>query len=185
MKSARRLESELGPFELIRARQLVECELAALVAAGGIDRRPSDPAQPRSSADQQARLNATVVELNDAIAAMEEDIARDVMPLRGDRLFHTRLAAASENGALLRVVSELFDERNNPLFERMGTHFEGVASWRLAVDEHRAVVAAIAAGDAAGARAAMHRHLQLSHDRFANAWDGDPATRATAPFHPR
>jgi DNA-binding GntR family transcriptional regulator len=40
------------------------------------------------------------------------------------------------------------------------------------------VVAAIAAGDPARARAAMHEHLQRSHDRFGAAWaGGDPAIR--------
>ena len=71
---------------------------------------------------------------------MEADIAREVMPIRGDRLFHLRVAEASENGALLRVVTELYDERNNPLFERLGRHFERVDTWRQAVAEHRLVV---------------------------------------------
>ena len=63
-------------------------------------------------------------------------------------------------------------------FERLGRHFERVATWRQAVAEHRAVVQAIAAGDAAAARAAMHEHLQRSHDRFGAAWaGGDPAIK--------
>jgi DNA-binding GntR family transcriptional regulator len=41
-------------------------------------------------------------------------------------------------------------------------------------------VAAIAAKDPARARAAMHDHLQRSHDRFGTAWaGGDPAIRPT------
>ncbi|HSW25001.1 MAG TPA: FCD domain-containing protein, partial [Burkholderiaceae bacterium] len=97
------------------------------------------------------------------------------------RLFHVRVAEASENSALLRVVTELYDERNNPLFERLGRHFERVDTWRQAVTEHRLVVAAIAAKDAKRARAAMHEHLQRSHDRFGAAWaGGDPAIRPRA-----
>jgi DNA-binding GntR family transcriptional regulator len=42
------------------------------------------------------------------------------------------------------------------------------------------VVSAIAAKDPARARAAMHEHLQRSHDRFGAAWaGGDPAIRPT------
>jgi DNA-binding GntR family transcriptional regulator len=67
-------------------------------------------------------------------------------------------------------VTELFDERNNPLFEQLGRHFENARSWRQAVAEHRAVVRAVAAGDVAAARAAMRTHLGNSHDRFAAAW---------------
>jgi GntR family transcriptional repressor for pyruvate dehydrogenase complex len=158
--SAAQVESALSPFEIIRARQLIECELAALAAA--------------------SRKAATLARgLREAVAMMEADIAREVMPIRGDRLFHVRVAEASENGALLRVVTELYDERNNPLFERLGRHFERVATWRQAVAEHRHVVAAIAAKDPARARAAMHEHLQRSHDRFGAAWaGGDPAIRS-------
>jgi DNA-binding FadR family transcriptional regulator len=149
----------LSPFEIIRARQLIECELAALAAAS---KRPAAIARA----------------LREAVAMMEADIAREVMPIRGDRLFHLRVAEASENSALLRVVTELYDERNNPLFERLGRHFERVATWRQAVAEHRAVVTAIAAKDPSRARSAMHEHLQRSHDRFGAAWAGDdPAIR--------
>jgi len=157
--SAPRVDSELSPFEIIRARQLIECELAALAAAS-----------PDAGEIAQG--------LRDAVLLMEADIERELMPIRGDRLFHVRVAEACDNGALLRVVIELYDERNNPLFERLGRHFERVATWRQAVAEHRAVVSAIAARDPAGARAAMHEHLQRSHDRFGAAWaGGDPAIK--------
>ena len=157
--SAARVEGELSPFEIIRARQLIECELAALAAAS---KKPAAIARG----------------LREALALMEADITREVMPIRGDRLFHVRVAEASENSALLRVVTELYDERNNPLFERLGRHFERVDTWRQAVAEHRLVVSAIAAKDPARARAAMHEHLQRSHDRFGAAWaGGDPAIR--------
>ena len=157
--TAERVEGELSPFEIIRARQLIECELAALAAA--------------------SRKTAAIVRgLREAVALMEADIARELMPIRGDRLFHVRVAEASENGALLRVVTELYDQRNNPLFERLGRHFERVDTWRQAVVEHRLVVGAIAAKDPARARAAMREHLQRSHDRFGAAWaGGDPAIR--------
>ena len=141
-----------GPLETIRARQLVEGELAASAAA---------PA---------ARQAGLVAGLQEAVALMEADIDAGVMPLRGDRLFHLRVAEASENSPLLRVVTDLFDERNKPLFERLGSHFENEANWRAAVQEHRRVVDAIAAGDAAAAREAMRAHLQQSHDRFTAAW---------------
>lgn len=157
--SAKRVEGELSPFEIIRARQLIECELASLAAA---------------SEDTAAIVRA----LGDAVTMMEADIARDLMPIRGDRLFHVRVAEASENSALLRVVTDLYDQRNNPLFERLGRHFERADTWRQAVAEHRLVIGAIAARDPGRARAAMHEHLQRSHDRFGAAWaGGDPAIR--------
>jgi DNA-binding FadR family transcriptional regulator len=139
----------LGPFDIIRARALIESELAALAA--------------------RVRTPRLHKRLRSAVRLMEDDIGRGVMPLRGDRDFHLALAEASDNAALVRVVTELFDERNNPLFEQLGRHFENARSWRQAVAEHRAVMRAVAAGEAGAARKAMQQHLQNSHDRFAAA----------------
>ena len=148
--SARRIESALGPFNIIRARQLIESELAAVAAR----QRPA----------------ATLRQLRASLRMMGDDIERGVMPIRGDREFHLAIAEACDNSALLRVVTDLFDERHNPLFERLGHHFENAQSWRAAVAEHRAVLDAITERDADAARGAMLAHLQNSHDRFAAAW---------------
>jgi GntR family transcriptional regulator, transcriptional repressor for pyruvate dehydrogenase complex len=153
-------DAALGPFDIIRARALIESELAALAA--------------------RACTTALLKKLRAAIRAMEDDIARGVMPIRGDREFHLALAEATGNAALLRVVTELFDERNNPLFEQLGRHFENAKSWRCAVAEHRAVMRAVAAGEVAAARRAMQAHLQNSHDRFAAALEEPPPARRAA-----
>ena len=148
--SARRIDNAFGPFEIIRARQLVECELAAIAA------RVMSAAQLRG--------------LRESVALMREDAARGEVPIRGDRLFHLHIAEAADNAPLLRIVTALFDERNNPLFEQLGAHFENEPNWRAAVAEHEAVITAIAAHDPPRARKAMHLHLQQSHDRFSIAW---------------
>jgi DNA-binding FadR family transcriptional regulator len=150
--SARRITAE-APLETIRARQVIEAELAAHAATH------MKPAQVRG--------------LREAITIMEGEVASGQMPTRGDRLFHTRLAEACDNSVLLRVVSELFDERHNPLFQQLGSHFETARTWRAAIAEHRAVVAAIAKRSAEGARDAMRRHLANSHDRFTASWSAN------------
>lgn len=157
--TARQVSAE-GPLETIRARQLIESELAANAA--------------------RRMKKADVAALREAIAVMEAEVADGRMPTRGDRLFHVRIAAAAENSVLLRVVGELWDERRNPLFAQLGSHFETARSWTLAIAEHRAVVDAIAAGDAAGAREAMSLHLARSHDRFTANWTRGAGPRAPA-----
>jgi GntR family transcriptional regulator, transcriptional repressor for pyruvate dehydrogenase complex len=166
--SAARVDTAYGPFEIIRARQLVEGELAALAA------RQMDAAQHQG--------------LRDALALMVDDVAQGQPPVRGDRLFHLAIAEAADIGPLLRTVAELFDERHNPLFDQLGHHFETEPTWRAALAEHQAVVDAITAGDADAARAAMHAHLQGSHDRFAGTWPQVAALRPArghAPSSPR
>ena len=158
-KAARPVSAE-GPLEIIRARQMIESELAAHAA--------------------RHMTKAQVARLRDAIAVMEAQVADGRMPTRGDRLFHVRIAAASDNSVLLRVVGELWDERGNPLFTQLGSHFETVSSWSLAIAEHRAVVDAIASNNPEAAREAMSTHLARSHDRFTASWTADAAVPKTA-----
>lgn len=149
-----------GPFEIIRARQVLEGELAALAAE-----RMAPP---------------QIDGLHEALALMDDEIQRGITPIRGDRLYHLRIAEAADNGPLLRAVTELFDGRNSPLFEQLGQHFENRESWRRAVAEHRAVIDAISAHDPQAARRAMHSHLKNSHDRFADNWPPGEALGAPA-----
>jgi GntR family transcriptional repressor for pyruvate dehydrogenase complex len=153
-----------GPLETIRARQLIEPALAAHAALH--------------------MKKSQVAGLRDAVAQMERDVAAGRMPTAGDRLFHLRIAEASENAVLLRIIGLLFDERHNPIFEQLGNHFETARSWTVAIGEHRAVIDAIAHQSAQGARQAMATHLANSHDRFTVNWaerDIAPVRSSTRP----
>jgi GntR family transcriptional repressor for pyruvate dehydrogenase complex len=159
--NGRRVVAE-APLETIRARELIEAELAAQAA------RRVKPALVRG--------------LREALAIMEQDAAAGQVPLRGDRLFHLRIAEAADNSVLLRVVTDLFDERHsNPLYEQLGSHFETAQSWAAALAEHRAVLDAIVKRSAGAAREAMRRHLANSHDRFTASWPARAGSRERAP----
>jgi DNA-binding FadR family transcriptional regulator len=135
-----------GPLELLRARSLVEGEVAALAAS---------------------MVNRTqIAGLEEAVQQMEAEAADGAAPLQGDRLFHLRLARITDNSTLVRVVAELFDQRSNPLASRLGAHLERSAGWRSAVREHRQVILALECRDPAAARAAMQRHMAGSHRRL-------------------
>src|SRR3989339_250527 len=149
-ESVRMLDNAPGPLEIIRARKLIEGELAA-VAARSKDR-------------------SLVGDLNESLREMERDIAARRLPIHGDRSFHIRIAQASDNSVLQAVVTQLFDERNSPLSAQLGSHFEREATWMQAVDEHRTVIEAIALHDPEKARMAMGVHLDRSHQRFSAGW---------------
>ena len=89
--------------------------------------------------------------------------------MKATSTYSIRLIAQSAPTAMvsLRTVTALYDERNTPLFEQLGQHYETLPTWREALDEHQAVLDAITRRDPAAARAAMHAHLQQSHDRLA------------------
>lgn len=139
-----------SPLETILARQLIEGELAAQAA--------SSMEKPQ------------VDSLRQALQVMRGEAAAGHIPARGDRLFHVRIAEASDNSVLLRLVGDLYDERHNPLAVQLGSHFENPASWAAAIAEHERVVDAIENADAHAARAAMREHLSRSHDRLTANW---------------
>ena len=84
-ESVRMLDNAPGPLEIIRARKLIEGELAA-VAARSKDR-------------------SLVGDLNESLREMERDIAARTLPIHGDRSFHIRIAQASDNSVLQAVVT--------------------------------------------------------------------------------
>ena len=149
--AASTLPADSGPFELIRARWLIEAECAALAA--------------KSATKAQVRA------MEDALDQMAADRERGVMPLGADRLFHLRIAEASGNSALALVVKTLWDQRTGPLFLRLEHHFDTPELWSLAIREHREIVQAIARHDAAAARGAMRRHMNHAAKRFSTSWD--------------
>jgi GntR family transcriptional repressor for pyruvate dehydrogenase complex len=145
-------ESGVGPFELIRARRVIEGECAALAA-------------------QHAR-RAQIAALEEALDRMEADAAGEAPPLEADRLFHLRVAEATGNAALVAVVRSLWEERAGALFSQLEHHFDTPRLWAAALREHRAILEAVASGEPDAARAAMHRHMDQATKRFSKGWSG-------------
>lgn len=145
------LPEDSGPFELIAARSLVESECAALAA--------------------KHATRAQVRAIEEALAHMAAEHDGGAMPLGADREFHLRIAEASGNSALGLVVRTLWEQRTGPLFRRLEHHYDTPELWRLAMREHRQIVAAIARHDAAGARSAMRRHMNQAAKRFSASWE--------------
>ena len=140
-----------GPFELLRARYVIESECAALAA--------------------KSAKKAQVAAIEEALGQMQQELDAESQPLGGDRMFHLRIAEATGNGALVAVVKMLWDERTGPLYKQLEDHYDSPALWTAAMAEHRAVLKAIAGKDAAAARTAMQRHLNQAYKRFSTGWD--------------
>lgn len=140
-----------GPFELLRARYVIESECAALAARAA--KRP--------------QLRA----IEAALGEMDGELAVGRVPLPADRQFHLRIAEATGNGALVHVIRLLWDERGGELFKRLEDHYDSPHLWQSAIAEHRVVLKAIAAHDADAARSAMQRHLDQASKRFSKGWN--------------
>ena len=111
---------------------------------------------------------------------MVQESAAGQMPTQGDRLFHTRIAEASDNSVLLRVVTGLFDERHNPLFVQLGSHFENARSWGRRSTSTRPWSTPLPTR-ILRPREAMLRHLANSHERFMASWPGEGDGRPGRP----
>ncbi|UUZ64961.1 FadR family transcriptional regulator [Polaromonas sp. P1-6] len=142
--------AEWGPLELIRARRVVEGEIASMAAV-------------------QAKRK-DIDAMRKAIDAMKSDAGQGVLPLEGDRAFHTAIVEACGNVVLIETVQSFWDSRRGPLFTRLGGYFETMKSWQSTIDEHEAIYAAICAHDGPAARATMHAHMDKSHARFSASW---------------
>ncbi|WP_294642268.1 FadR/GntR family transcriptional regulator [uncultured Aureimonas sp.] len=158
-----------GPFELLRARELIE---SALIREAAV----------KATAADVAVLDAILGRMENGDHPSPETIAVD-------REFHVAVAGILGNAVITRFIGELFDQRMTPYFARLSEYFETGQTWRVAYSEHRTVRDAIAAGDPAAAEAAMRQHLRQSQIRFQHSFGEDagigkavgrtPATPAT------
>src|SRR5882757_8579948 len=106
-------EATAGPFELLRARYVIESECAALAAKSG----------------KKAQLHA----IEEALVEMERESVESKQPLGEDRLFHLRIVEATGNGALVAVVKMLWEERTGPLYKQLEHHYDAPELWQAAL----------------------------------------------------
>ncbi len=128
-----------SPFELVAARRLIEAEVA-FAAAGCM--------HPR-----------VLAEIAETLETMRAGIAAGEDVQAADRLFHTRIAAATGNTVLASVVEQLWDSTFEPIFEGLSRRTGLPENQRAALAGHIRIFNALERGDAASARDAMRSHL--------------------------
>ena len=144
------LAGESGPFEVMRARWMIESECASLAA------RDATPTQVRAVRKAHANYIG------------ESRLHHN--PLDADREFHVSIAEATGNSALVLVVQTLWDQRVGPLYRALERKLEYPQMSADTVREHQAVVAAITRRDPRAARAAMRKHMDMTKKRYSKDW---------------
>lgn len=140
-----------GPIETLRARALIEAEVAATAAR---ERRDTDLDQ-----------------LLDALSQMRSQLADKNAYDAADRLFHLRIAEATGNRVLQHMVQAMWDNaRDDPRWDKIEQHFHSEAMRAASLEDHQNIFTAIAARDANQARLAMHQHLERVIHEFSRAW---------------
>lgn len=140
-----------GPFELLRARWLIEGEIAAEAAKNG---RPEDLDAIRTAVHEMRRCEGL---------KRSSDTA--------DRDFHLRIAGASRNSALVSVVRDLWDRGRGAIWKRMEHHFQTPRLRAAALRDHQAIIESLETRDARGARKAMRQHLERVEREFSGEWE--------------
>lgn len=142
-----------GPFELLRARWIVEGEVAGW-AARSID-------------------EAALGRLERSLAALRAPGASPSEQDDADRDFHLGIAEATGNGALIQTVRMLWDQRRGPMWQKLVEHFSTPSLRALVVADHDEILRALAARAPLRARRAMRRHLARVTQAFARTTDDD------------
>ena len=128
-----------GPFEVLAARRMIESEIAALAAKMATD----------------AQIDAIMT----AVVEMERQHEDRASNEQADRNFHLAIARATGNSAMVGVIDYLWNQRGS-LWHKLKEHFRTEELRLTTLTDHRKILEAIAAHDAAGARQAMRAHLE-------------------------
>lgn len=143
-------EAGAGPFELLRARCLIESEVAAVAAV--------------------ARKDSDLDRMFAALKTMREQIHDKAANEQADVQFHVDIAEASGNAVLRRTVQGLREQERGPLWTQIEQHFHSPELRQKSQEDHQQIFAAIVAGQADAARQAMRAHLERVMCEFAQSW---------------
>jgi DNA-binding FadR family transcriptional regulator len=134
------LDSGPGPFELLRARVLIEGEIAA------------DAALYASSSD--------LTKIEKTLQQMRRLVENKTNTQVCDRQFHVAIGEAAKNNVLASIVDGLWAGMFAPMYHRLSQRAGLEHHQADALVDHEQIFAAIAARDANEARRAMRLHLR-------------------------
>ncbi|WP_025564105.1 FCD domain-containing protein [Psychromonas sp. SP041] len=134
-------DNDVGPFESLQARQLLESRIAEF-AATQITKNDIDKLR---QALEMERLNL-------------ENNSKDY---DGDEMFHMAIADATQNSVLSGMVHDLWVQRNNsPMWRQLHLHINNEDYRKVWLKDHEKILASLQRRDAAGARDSMWQHLE-------------------------
>ncbi len=150
------LDSGPGPFELLRARILIEGEIA------------SDAALCASNGD--------LTKIEKTLQAMRRHVQNKTNAQVCDRQFHVAIGEAAKNSVLTSIVDGLWAGMFAPMYHRLSQRAGLDQHQAEALVDHEGIFAAITGRNPNEARRAMRRHLQHVEEHLTS--DGrEPQTR--------
>ncbi|KEI73392.1 GntR family transcriptional regulator [Endozoicomonas elysicola] len=133
--------NDVGPFELLQARQLIESHVASFAAT---------------------QLNKTNLQnMRSALELEKQELGQGVNTGKGDELFHMAIAEATQNSVLVALTQQLWEiRRKSPMWKRLHEWIDDVDYLEEWVDDHDKIIHALSCKNPEAARHAMWQHLE-------------------------
>ncbi|MGF1742946.1 FCD domain-containing protein [Vibrio profundum] len=133
--------SDVGPFELLQARQVLESQIAGFAA-----------------------MNVTksdIDKLKQALKTENDNLASEHSDTEGDKMFHFTIAEASQNSVLSDIVKQLWRQReDSAMWHQLHSRITNQSYQKAWLDDHQTILVALQKRDPEAARAAMWQHLE-------------------------
>ena len=134
-------DGDIGPFELMQARQVLESSIA-----------------------EAAALTVTKSDIEDLqriLNIQAQEVREGSTDYGSDEQFHLRVAEATQNSVLAESVRHLWlQRRRSSMWEQLHRHIANTTYWQRWLDDHRAVLNALKRKDPVAAKHAMWQHLE-------------------------
>ncbi|WP_386082579.1 FCD domain-containing protein [Vreelandella sp. F11] len=142
---AKPVVDDVGPFELLQARQLLESSIAGFAAV--------------------TVTKNDIVRMREALDMERKGIEEKNNDYSSDELFHRLIAEATQNSVLVDMVSELWAKRDQSLmWARLHERIFDTNYREKWLKDHQDILSALQLKDAEGARKAMWVHLDNVRD---------------------
>ncbi|MDV7104172.1 FCD domain-containing protein [Vibrio sp. TH_r3] len=134
-------DRDVGPFEMLQARQLLESSIAEFAA---IQVTPSD-----------------ISKMQEALDIEKYEVASGSISSSGDRTFHLCIAEATQNLILVDMFNQLWDKReSSPMWNKLHGHIDNADYRKEWFNDHAQILLALKRKDPAAAKLAMWQHLE-------------------------
>ncbi len=148
---------DIGPFELLQARQLIESNVAAFAAS--------------------MVTKADILRMRDALDKERQDLASGKDGYDADEEFHLLIAEATQNSVLADIVKNVWQQRTrSKMWDKLHERILDTTYRKEWLTDHREIMEALQRRDPMAARQAMWQHLENVKKRLLELSDvDDPA----------
>lgn len=141
------ISDDVGPFEMLQARQLLESNIAEFAAT---QVTPSDIAKMRA-----------------ALALERNELASGSKECSGDELFHHCIAEATQNSVLVDLLKQSWARREqSPMWKKLHSRIIDQDYREDWLEDHARILAAMQRKDPIEAKNAMWQHLENVKQRL-------------------